>query len=294
MKQALVIFNPSAGVIVKQDVLGLVKNKLKELGWQPLVFILNQNFEKKLAEYDLAAVGLVVAVGGDGTAKVAARTIIEHKLSAKLALVPFGSANVLAATLKIPLSWQEAIGLLASPKAVKIDVGLINRKHYFVVGFSLGYVSSIIIATGKELKNRWGMAGYLWRLVFNKIRIRRVKFKIQTQNKIFWVKGNSLIVFNAFNFYGFQPKKSISISDGVFNLYAVTNKTFWTLLKAAFYVWWYHHPPRHVFFLDDSYFKITVNKQKLLKTAQVDGDHLLVSKEMIIETLPRAVEVVIK
>jgi hypothetical protein len=66
------------------------------------------------------------------------------------------------------------------------------------------------------------------------------------------------------------------------------------LLKAAFYVWWYHHPPRHVFFLDDSYFKITVNKQKLLKTAQVDGDHLLVSKEMIIETLPRAVEVVIK
>ena len=294
MKKALVIFNPSAGIIVKYDIRGLVENKLRSLDYDLDVLLLNDDFERAISFYDFSEVKLLVAVGGDGTVKVAARTIITHKLSVPLAIIPFGSANVAASTLKIPVNPKEALKLLDQLKTTKIDVGVINKNNYFIVGFSIGYISDIIINTGKDLKNRWGMLGYFWRLAYNKLRIPRIKFKIQTQSRTFWVKGNSLVIFNAFNFYGFQPKKSISISDGIFNLYVVTNKTFWSLIQAGFYVLFYQKPPHYIFSVDNGSFRVSLRRRKFLKTCQVDGDHLNLSKEMMIEVLPQILSVVIK
>ena len=111
---------------------------------------------------------------------------------------------------------------------------------------------------------------------------------------MFWVKGNSLIVFNAFNFYGFTPKKTISLSDGIMNLYVVTNKTFLTMAEAAFGVLFYTKPPKHIFSLDNKYFKIRVKRKKFLKSAQIDGDCIKLPRNIEIEVLPQALEVVIK
>ncbi|MFA5047544.1 MAG: diacylglycerol kinase family protein [Patescibacteria group bacterium] len=294
MKKALVIFNPSAGVNVKYDMRGLIENKLRSLGYESEVFLLDNNFERTLSDYDFSAISLLVAVGGDGTVKVAARTIVTRKLSVPLAIIPFGSANVAATTLKIPLNPKEALKLLDRLKTTEMDLGVINKNNYFVVGFSIGYVSDIIINTGKDLKNRWGRLSYLWRLAFNKLRIPRIKFKIQTSSRTFWIKGNSLIIFNAYNLYGFQPKKSISVSDGILNLYVVTNKTFWSLIRAGLYVLFYHEPPRHIFSLDNGSFRISLKRRGFLKTCQIDGDHLILPKEMMIEVLPQALDVVIK
>ncbi|MFA5029480.1 MAG: diacylglycerol kinase family protein [Patescibacteria group bacterium] len=294
MKKALIIFNPTAGLVSRQDVRGLVEKKLKELGFDWELFLLNSEFEKNISSFDFSGLKLVVAVGGDGTIKVAARTILKNKLTCPLAVVPFGSANVIASTLAIPISIKEALKLLDKPSTKKIDVGLINGNRYFLVGFSLGYISDIVINTGKGLKNRFGMLGYFWRLFFNKIRISRLKFKIQTRNRTFWLKGNSLIIFNAFNYFGFRPKRPISISDGIFNLYVITNKTFFSLIRAGFYILLYHQPPRYVFTLDNNFFRITLRRQHFLKTAQIDGDHLNLPREIIIEVLPRALEMVVK
>ncbi|MFA6593916.1 MAG: diacylglycerol kinase family protein [Candidatus Buchananbacteria bacterium] len=291
--KALIIFNPTAGVAAKADVKGLVIARLKSLGYQPDVLILDFDFENNMNVYNSAGLRLVVAVGGDGTVKVAAREIIRRRLAVPLAIIPFGSANVLASTLGLPLDATGALALLQEIKTKRIDVGVINNQTYFIVGFSLGYVSSIIIHTEKGLKNRFGHLGYLLKLLWNKVRIFRIKFRIETQNKVFWVRGNSLIIFNAFKFFGLEPKKPVSITDGIFNLYIVTNKTFLTLLQAALGVLFYVKPPRYVFTLDNRYFKIRV-KRRHLKTAQVDGDRIKVPKVMEIECLPQALEVVVK
>lgn len=294
MKKALIIFNPTAGQSTKQDVRAVVSDKLKSLGYQPEVLLLDFDFEAKMEQYNHDGLALVVAVGGDGTVKVAAREIIQRKLKVPLAVIPFGSANVLASTLGLPLDVSGALALLDAIKTNKIDVGRINRQIYFIVGFSLGYVSSVIIHTEKGLKNRFGYLGYLFKFMWNKIRITRIKFRVETQNRVFWIKGNSLIVFNAFKFFGLEPKKPISITDGIFNLYITTNKTFLTMIRAALGVLFYVKPPRYVFTLDNSYFKIRVRRHRYLKTAQVDGDRIKVPKVMEIECLPQALEVVVK
>jgi len=295
MNKAVIIFNPTAGILTKQDIRGLTEEKLRSLGYEPRVILLNGDYEKNIAGQDFSEVGLFVAVGGDGTVKVAARTLIENNLKVPLAIIPFGSANVVANTLNIPLNLKDALKLLEEPRAQAVDVGLINKRQLFLVGFSLGYVSHIIISTEKELKNRFGHFGYLVKLFFNKIRIARIKFKIETRQKTYWIKGNSLIIFNAFNYFGFRPKKEIKMDDGLFNLYVVTNKTFWTMFEAAVGVLFYTHPPKHIFSLDGDWFRLSlVRKKRYLNSCQIDGDRLNLSNNMEIEVLPRAIEILVK
>lgn len=292
--KALIIFNPTAGILTKVDIKKIISDKLASLNYQPVFLTLDFDFEKNIDNFDLSDIKLVVAVGGDGTVKVAAREIIKKSIQAPLLVVPFGSANVFASTLRIPLGLKEALKLLDNIKIEKVDVGRINRERYFLVGFSLGYVSSIIINTEKSLKNRFGSLGYLFRLFWNRIRIPRIKFRIETQNHIFWIKGNSLIIFNAFNYFGFQPKKEISITDGILNLYVITNKTFWTMIEAAVGVLFYVKPPKHIFTLDNKYFKVVIKRRKFLKTAQIDGDMIKLPKSIEIEVLPKILEVMVK
>jgi len=293
MDKALIIFNPTAGQTTKTDVGKAVTDKLIGLGYKPVMLILDFEFESNIAKIDLSDIMLVVAVGGDGTVKVAAREIITRRIKAPLVIIPFGSANVLAVTLKIPTSLKESVALLGSTRSIKIDVGVINRERYFLVGFSIGYISSIVINTNRELKNKFGSNGYLLHLFWNKIRIPRIKFRVETQNHVFWIKGNSLVILNAFNFYGFSPKKSISLSDGILNLYVITNKTFLTMAEAALGIFFYAKPPKHIFSLDNKYFKIRVKRRKFLRTAQIDGDRIRVPRVIEIEVLPKAIEVLV-
>ena len=147
------------------------------------------------------------------------------------------------------------------------------------------------MGTTERLKNKFGFLGYLISLLSNKVRIRKIKFEIKTQNKIFWVKGNSLVICNAINYFGLKPKKEVDLRDGILNLFVFTNKTFADMIRAFFYILWYQEPPKFIFSLDNSYFKIVLNHHS--KDCQIDGDSINLEKNIEIEILPQAVSIVI-
>lgn len=290
--KALVIFNPTAGLKSKINVAGMVREHLTRLGYEPTLFYLNDDFENKLKNFDCSAFELVVAVGGDGTVKVATKTIITKKMTASLSIIPFGSANVIALAARIPVNIKSALKILDGPhKTIAIDVGWANRKHYFLVGLSIGYISRVVTGTTAHLKSRFGFFGYLLRLMFNKIKIKKQKFEIKTQNSSFWVKGNSLVIFNTLNYYGFKTKKVISFADGVFNLYVFTNKTFLSLIEAFVLLIFFHRPPRYVFSLDNNYFKIILRRET--DSCQIDGDYVKLPKVIEVEILPKAIDLIV-
>ncbi len=295
MKKALVIINPGAGLALKQNsIKELTLRKLEGLDYQADIFELNENFEKEIAGYKFSGLDLAVAVGGDGTVKVAARTILQEKIDVPLIIIPFGSANVIAMALGIPIVVNQALKQLDNPaKTTKIDVGLINGSFYFLVGFSVGYISQVIATTDKELKKRLGFFSYVLKFIFNKIKIRKIKFKIIATERVFWVKGNSLIIFNALNYFGFKTKKIIDFQDGILNLYVLTNKTFFGLVNAVWGMLWYQRPPRYVFSLDNGSFDIFLPRKKDLRSCQIDGDYIDVNSQNIsVKILPRALTVV--
>lgn len=295
MKKALVIINPSAGLALKQKTIKtLVVNKLSRLGYSGDMFELNKDFEKNIENYNGSKVDLVVAVGGDGTVKVAARTILQKNIKAPLAIIPFGSANVIAMVLGIPLVVNRALKQLDNiANTTQIDVGLINNRHYFLVGFSLGYISQVVTNTDEAMKKKLGFFSYVLRFMFNKIKIKKIKFKIIAGGRSFWIKGNSVVVFNALNYFGLKTKKIIDFQDGILNLYVLTNKTFFGLISAVWGMLWYRQPPKYVFSLDNSAFDIFLRRQRLLKTCQIDGDYIsLDAKKISIRILPRVLTVV--
>ena len=77
-------------------------------------------------------VDVVVAVGGDGTANEVLNGLIGTQTA--LALIPTGIANDLASYLRIPLSLEKAIAVIASARSRQLDVVRVNGWHYLTVG----------------------------------------------------------------------------------------------------------------------------------------------------------------
>ena len=99
---------------------------------------------------------IIVAVGGDGTINEIA-SVLES--SGKImGIIPCGSGNGLARTLKIPLKNIPAIKKLNQLNTTKIDVGVINNRKFFnMAGIGFDAHISAIFA---ESKTR-GFSGYL-------------------------------------------------------------------------------------------------------------------------------------
>lgn len=77
-----------------------------------------------------------VAVGGDGTINEIASQLINSEAS--LSIIPLGSGNGLARSLKIPMDFEKALSLVFCGKKISIDVGLLNDRPFFCtagVGF---------------------------------------------------------------------------------------------------------------------------------------------------------------
>jgi YegS/Rv2252/BmrU family lipid kinase len=74
---------------------------------------------------------MIVAVGGDGTVNEVATGLIHSE--GRLGIIPTGSGNGVARSLNIPLSIQDCLELLLSPKITIIDVGMVNQKQFIGV-----------------------------------------------------------------------------------------------------------------------------------------------------------------
>jgi diacylglycerol kinase (ATP) len=81
-------------------------------------------------------VSMVVAAGGDGTMNEVCSALVNTQTA--FGLIPMGSGNGYARSLKIPLNYKAAIQHIKDGKAGKIDVGRIDNRYFFgTAGFTL-------------------------------------------------------------------------------------------------------------------------------------------------------------
>lgn len=118
--------------------------------------------ERRGHAYDLAAgavangFDIVVAVGGDGTInEVAAAVDGSH---AMMGIIPFGSGNGLARSLKIPLATAAALRRLNDLHISRIDTGLLNDRKFFNIA-GIGFDAHISELFSKDIKR--GLTGYV-------------------------------------------------------------------------------------------------------------------------------------
>ena len=94
---------------------------------------------------------VVVACGGDGTINEIASCLVGSRV--KLGIVPMGSGNGLASTLKIPKQVKDALKVINKLKSTKIDVGYLNN-HYFFSNTGIGFDAKVINYYAQTRKRR--------------------------------------------------------------------------------------------------------------------------------------------
>ncbi|GAA0370917.1 hypothetical protein GCM10009530_21330 [Microbispora corallina] len=97
--------------------------------------------------------------GGDGSVQRCVDALAGT--DATVAVVPAGTANLLARNLSIPEDIAEAVRIGFEGRRTKIDLGKINGEHFAVMA-GVGFDAEMIADADRGLKDRLGRLSYFW------------------------------------------------------------------------------------------------------------------------------------
>ena len=205
--------------------LGELRTVLARAGFaDPLWYEVNKSRKApKYARRALARGAEVIFVwGGDGTVQRCIDALAGTE--AVLAILPAGTANLLATNLEIPANLTEAvqIGLLGDRRP--LDTGSVNGEHFAVMA-GAGFDARLIKEADRGLKDRVGRAAYLYAGSRN-LSARRVKAVIEADGKRFF-KGrmSCVLVGNVGKLLGgVEAFSGAEPDDGLLELGVVTAK----------------------------------------------------------------------
>ena len=232
----------------------------------------------------------VIAVGGDGTVNKVVQTIALTDKT--LAIIPCGTANLLAAKLGIPADIKKALKIISEENIKKIDVLKINNKQC-ILRCGLGYDSDIICKTPQSLKNKFGYFAYFIAGIIFALRLTPKIYDITLNDKLYSVKAACIIIGNASNMYrniiSFANKSKLD--DGLFDVF---------ILKAINPITFFYEFLRIIFGIKINnkraeYFKTNSLRIKNIWTiCHIDGEKTKLDKDIEIKIISQAVKIICK
>ena len=192
---------------------------------------------KALAEgYDA-----VVAAGGDGTACQVANGLLGS--DTPMAILPVGTANLLARELHIPLNLSAACQLAVEGKHCRaIDI-MQSERQLFLSHVSIGTYSRIAERTTPEAKRRFRQLAYVWNAIPELFGRHAFKFKLNIDGQRRKIRAAFIMIANVGE-VGAGPLRwgpDISPDDGRVNLCIVRAGTVWDYLRLIWHVVRFKH-----------------------------------------------------
>lgn len=132
---------------------------------------------------------LLLIWGGDGSVQRCVNAVVD--LEVELALLPAGTANLLATNLKIPTDLSTAVAIGLDGVSQRLDVGVMNGKCFTVMA-GIGFDAVTMKGADGTLKERFGRLAYLWTGA-KALRVNARKTKIRVDGTV-WFKGNATCV----------------------------------------------------------------------------------------------------
>jgi diacylglycerol kinase (ATP) len=233
-RRVLFIINPVAGI--KEPILHHIAETMsKSIIWDTAVT------QKSIDAYDFAKAALkkrydVIAVyGGDGTIMEVAEALFNTKTP--LAIIPGGTANVLAKELGIPLTNTASLHLITKSKLKtrQIDMALVNGRP-FVLRVNLGITAHMVVGASRSLKKKLGQLAYSVVALQHILRHQQFTFHLTLDGKKHELYGSALMINNAGNIgitgVGIVP--NMSIYDGLLDV------VFFKSLSPSTMYTWFH------------------------------------------------------
>lgn len=209
----LIIYNPLAGKRSKKD--KQIKKYLQGFDYQTKWHYTDKG---SFINLDPEKYDRILAAGGDGTIKEVASWILENKSNTPMAIIPIGSANILALSLGIPLDYKKAIKLAVTDKFQMIDVGLVNNRHYFLIATGCGFDAKVIKNTSRKMKKAWGWLAYITSLILSFFHNKANKFFLKIDDKELTVTAQNIFISNFASFFNLTLNPKAKINDGNLNI----------------------------------------------------------------------------
>jgi diacylglycerol kinase (ATP) len=160
--------------------------------------------------------------GGDGTVQLCIDALAGTK--AVIAILPAGTANLLATNLDVPIDIAKAVSVGLHGTRRSLDTGSFNGEHFAVMA-GTGFDAFVIKEASDKLKDRIGRLAYFYSGTKN-LSARRVKGVIEVDGKEFF-KGKVSCVFVgnvSQGMGGIEVFKDAKPDDGILELAVVTAK----------------------------------------------------------------------
>lgn len=159
-RHILVIANPTAGGF-NAKTLEDIATRLRAGGHRVQVQLTRRAGEIGTTCADPALkADVVVIAGGDGSVNEAITGFGDRPDPPALAVIPFGTANVLARELKLPFKPERISEMILSGRSKPLHYGLANG-HPFVLMASAGFDAEVVHAIPLDLKRRFGKLAYV-------------------------------------------------------------------------------------------------------------------------------------
>jgi diacylglycerol kinase (ATP) len=233
LKHIHFIVNPASGK--QEPVLSYINSAMAEakLEWDISVT------KKDLGAGDIAReligkTDLVAVYGGDGCVTAVASAL--HGTVLPMAIIPGGTANVMAKELGIPLETVDALALLAHDKhqLMAVDMGVVNGMP-FLLRVNLGIMADMVTQADRGLKESIGQLAYGVTAVKAVTQAQSVNYELEIDGEEITAAGVSLTVTNSGNMgigdFALQP--GISITDGLLDVILMKDNSLVSVFKLA-------------------------------------------------------------
>lgn len=223
MKKLLFIINPKAGLKKNRHFVDAAVSVFENAGYKVgIKYTKKRKDGTVIAEAYGDRVDLVVCMGGDGTLNEVMQGMLEKHIKTPLGYIPAGSTNDFAASLGLMTNPKEQAEFIVANDARALDLGRFNGR-YFVYTASAGIFTKTSYSTPQDLKNRLGHFAYILTGVRELFHIRRLKLKIELEDKTIEGKYIFAAINNATKIGGIMKldKDMVQFNDGIFELMLV-------------------------------------------------------------------------
>lgn len=236
MKIALIV-NPHAGGKKNTQRISAVKRSLKSIGFGLEIFMTRYHghAEEIVRDLDLATVGAIVAMGGDGTNYHVLNGLLKyhpHKHLPPLGVIPSGRGNSFARDLDIHTT-QEGLTALIHKETRPVDVCTFSQNgetFYFVNLLGIGFVTDVA-----QTASRFSMTGDLSYIIGVLHRVSGLRFhqmKLEIDGETISGKNCFIEICNSrYTGGSMLIAPDARIDDGWFDVVILGPLTRWSLLK---------------------------------------------------------------
>ncbi|RKZ18904.1 hypothetical protein DRQ50_03210 [bacterium] len=183
---------------------------------------------------------LIVVIGGDGTVGevVAGQARCDAEQKIPVAVVPVGTANVVALALALPWLPGMAIDNILAGRVLDFDVGYLPDldRHFFLMA-AIGYPAKVIQDSPRRLKNLFGIFTYAAAGLRNALSLDDVGIFIEDEEgRTREFRGNTILLSNIGKIGDINLKVTpdTSAHDGRFDVTVISSRSLWDLITVVF------------------------------------------------------------